>query len=129
MPFGMHVWGQWHQLFTHSLIGLLWVPLGLSLLPFRFAPWKHRFAIALAGWTLHIILDLCARWPVPIFWPLVDHRWALYLIKLDFSFVIDMLLVMGFVVTLWDPARPYARWVVAATALIAGGWLISGLPT
>jgi len=127
--FGADVWGRWHQLFTHSLVGLLWVPLGLSLLPFRFAPWRTRFALALGGWTLHVVLDLVARWPVPVAWPASDEKWALLLLVRDFSWTIDMLLVVGLALTLWDPARPHARWIAVTTALIVAGWLMAGLPT
>lgn len=40
-----------------------------------------------------------------------------------------MLLVLGLAASLWDPARPYARWIVLATASIVAGWLVGGLPT
>ncbi len=126
---GADVWGRWHQLFTHSLIGLLWVPLALSLLPFSFAPWKTRFALALGGWLLHVSLDLVARWPVPLLWPASDEKWALFLLERDFSWTIDMLLILGLAASLWDPARPYTRWIVLATASVVAGWLVGGLPT
>ena len=126
---GVDAWARWHQLFTHSLIGLLWVPLALSLIPFRFAPWKTRLFLALGGWALHVILGWSARWPVPILWPISDGTWALFLLERDFSWTVDMLLVLGLAATLWDPARPYARWIAAGTASVVAGWPLGGLPT
>ena len=126
---GPDAWAKWHQLYTHSLVGLVWVPLALSLLPFRFAPWRTRFLLALCGWTLHIALDLCSRWPVPVFWPLSSQRWAAELLQQDFSWRIDMLLVTALALTLWDPARAYARELAVVSGFVVAGWLALGLPT
>ncbi len=40
-----------------------------------------------------------------------------------------MLLVLGLAASLWDPARPYARWIALATTSVVAGWLVGGLPT
>ncbi len=61
--------------------------------------------------------------------PALDEKWALFLLERDFSWTVDMLLVLGLALTLWDPARPFARWIVAATAVVVTGWLAGGLPT
>ncbi len=126
---GTEAWATHHQVFTHSLIGLVWVPLALSLIPFRFAPWRHRYLLALSGWFLHVVLDVCANWGVPVLWPLSQDRWALHLLDRDFSWPIDMLLVVGLASTLWQPAMRHARILSIATATLLVLWLVAGLPT
>lgn len=126
---GHEVWFKWHQVFTHSLVGLLWIPLALSLIPWQFASWRTRYIVALAGWFLHIVLDLVAHWPVPVFWPLTDARWYFPLISSDFSLIVDMLLITGLAVTFLDTAQKHARWISISTATIVAVWLIVGLPT
>ncbi len=126
---GPEVWAKYHQLFTHSLVGLVLVPLALSLIPFRFAPWQTRYVLALAGWSLHVFLDVCANWGVPVLWPISRDRWALHLLDSDFSWRIDMLLIVGLASTLWEPATGYARTISIATAILLAIWFISGLPT
>lgn len=74
-------------------------------------------------------MDPFAHLAVPLLWPALDEKWALFLLERDFSWTIDMLLVLGLAASLWDPARPYARWIVLATASIVAGWLLGGLPT
>jgi membrane-bound metal-dependent hydrolase YbcI (DUF457 family) len=126
---GTETWAKYHQVFTHSLVGLAVVPLGLSLLPFRFAPWRTRYVLALSGWCLHVSLDLCANWEVPVPWPLSQDRWALQLLDQDFSWPLDMLLVVGLALTLWQPAMRHARTLSIATAVLLALWLAIGLPT
>jgi membrane-bound metal-dependent hydrolase YbcI (DUF457 family) len=126
---GTEVWAKHHQVFTHSIIGLAVVPLALSLFPFKFASWRARYVIALCGWLLHVALDVCANWEVPVLWPISQDRWALNLLDRDFSWSIDMLLVLGLGVTLWNPAMRYARVVAVATAALLALWLLLGFPT
>ena len=127
--FGPEAWSRWHQLYTHSLVGVVWVPLLLSAYPFQFAPWRQRYAVALAGWLLHVILDVSARWPVPVLWPVSDQAWALYTLRSDFSWSVDMLFVVGLGLSLWDRAMPYARWTALGSFVAVGAWLALGLPT
>ncbi len=126
---GTEAWAKHHQVFTHSLIGLALVPLVLSLFPFRFAPWRTRYILALSGWLLHVVLDVCANWEVPLLWPASQDRWALHLLDTDFSWPIDMLLVLGLAITLWQPAMSHARVLSIATAAVLVLWLAAGLPT
>ena len=126
---GTEAWAKYHQVFTHSLVGLVLVPLGLSLLPLRFAPWRIRYVLALSGWLLHVVLDVCAIWEVPVLWPVSQNRWALYLLDRDFSWRIDMLLVVGLASTLWQPAMRHARTLTIATATLLALWLAAGFPT
>ena len=126
---GHEAWFRWHQLFTHSLLGLIWVPLLLSLLPFRFAPWRIRFLLALSGWCLHVLLDVIARWPVPVAWPLSHQKWGFNFLASDFSWIIDMIMVFGLALSFWDPLQKHARWVSIATAIFIALWLGLGLPT
>lgn len=125
---GYDVWYRWHQLFTHSLFGMLWVPLLISLLPFRFTKWKTRYFIALAGWGIHILLDLCAIWPVPLLWPLSDQKWTISFLAADFSLIIDMILLVGLALTCWGPVEKYARLISTATAAVIAVWFALGLP-
>ena len=127
--FGAEAWAQHHQVYTHSLVGLALVPLALSLLPFRFAVWRTRYGLALAGWLLHVLLDVVANWGVPVLWPLSQERWALRLLDADFSWRIDMLLVLGVAATLWNPVMRHARAISLVTAVILAVWLVTGLPT
>ena len=62
-------------------------------------------------------------------WPASDQRWAWSLIARDFSWPVDMILLVGLALTLWDPARPHARPIVAAIAVVVAAWLGLGLPT
>jgi len=126
---GTDAWAKYHQVFTHSLIGLALVPLALSLVPFRFATWRDRYVLALSGWLLHVILDICANWEVPVLWPISQDRWALHLLDRDFSWPIDMLLVVALASTLWQPAMRHARTLAIATTVLLALWLASGLPT
>ena len=126
---GPEMWYKWHQIFTHSLVGLIWIPAVLSIIPCKFAAWRTRYAIALAGWFLHVLLDFFALWPVPLLWPLSSHRWNYPLISSDFSWIVDMLLLIGLAFTLWDPAQRHARWIAAITAIVVTIWLFAGLPT
>ncbi len=126
---GTDAWAEHHQVFTHSLVGLVWVPLVLSLSPFRFARWRTRYTLALSGWSLHVVLDVCANWEVPLLWPVSQNRWALHLLDTDFSWPIDMLLVLGLAITLWQPAMSHARALSIATAAVLVLWLAAGLPT
>ncbi len=105
------------------------VPLALSLFPFQFAPWRTRYSLALSGWLLHVLLDICANWEVPLLWPVSQNRWALHLLDADFSWSIDMLLVLGLALTLWQPAMSHARALSIATAAVIVLWLAAGLPT
>ena len=125
---GSDVWYRWHQIFTHSLFGLLWVPLFISLLPWRFSRWKIRYLIALAGWGIHVLLDLCAKWPVPLIWPFSDQKWTFSFLSSDFSLIIDMILLVGLALTFWDPVQKHARWLSIATAAIIAVWFALGLP-
>ncbi len=125
---GADAWAEWHQLFTHSLLGLLVIPALCSVLPFRFAPWNKRYALALAGWGLHVVLDVVSRWPVPIAWPLSSQRWALFLTTSDFVWSIDMILVLGLAVSLWEPAMRFARSIAIATYLVMIAWLAWTIP-
>ncbi len=125
---GAEAWAQWHQLFTHSLLGLLVIPALCSVLPFRFASWKKRYALALGGWGLHVALDGVSRWPVPIAWPLSSQRWALFLTTSDFVLSIDMILVLGLAASLWEPAMRYARSIAIVTYLAMFTWIAAGLP-
>jgi membrane-bound metal-dependent hydrolase YbcI (DUF457 family) len=127
--FGADAWTQHHQVYTHSLVGLVWVPLVLCALPFRFAPWRTRYALALSGWLLHVLLDVCANWQVPVPWPVSQDRWALVLLDSDFSWRIDMLLVVALAATLWEPAMRHARVLAVTTAAVLAAWLAIGLPT
>lgn len=126
---GTEAWAKYHQVFTHSLVGLALVPLALSLLPLRFAPWHTRYILALSGWLLHVVLDVCANWDVPLLWPASQSRWSLQLLETDFSWPIDMLLVLGLAFTLWQPAMRHARPIAMATGAILVLWLAAGLPT
>ena len=126
---GTEAWAKHHQVYTHSLIGVALVPLLLSLFPFQFAPWRTRYTLALSGWLLHVALDICANWEVPLLWPVSQNRWALHLLDTDFSWPIDMLLVLGLAITLWQPAMSHARAVSVATAAVLVLWLTVGLPT
>ncbi len=126
---GPEVWAEWHQVVTHSVVGLLWVPVALSAWPFQFAPWQERLKVALMGWCLHVVLDLCARWPVPILWPFSKARFAWTLIQHDFSWTIDMILIVGLALTLWDPIKQRARALASFTATLVVSWLLLGFPT
>ncbi len=126
---GTEAWAKHHQVFTHSLIGVALVPLIFSLFPFQFAPWRTRYTLALSGWLLHVVLDFCANWEVPLLWPVSQDRWALHLLDTDFSWPIDMLLVLGLALTLWQPAMSHARALSVATAAVLVLWLAAGLPT
>ena len=127
--FGPEAWSRWHQLYTHSLVGIISIPLLLSSLPLHFAQWRQRYALALVGWMLHLVLDVSARWPVPVLWPLSDQTWALYRLDSDFSWIVDMLFVVGLGLTLWDRAMPRARWISLGSFVAVGTWLVLGLPT
>jgi len=127
--FGHDVWATHHQVYTHSLLGLVWVPALLASFPFRFAPWRTRYAVALAGWLLHVTLDFVANWPLPLLWPLTSERHALLLLSQDFSWRLDMLLVTSLALCLWDGALRHARAIVVATAFILIAWLALGFPT
>jgi membrane-bound metal-dependent hydrolase YbcI (DUF457 family) len=127
--FGHEVWAQHHQVYTHSLLGLLWVPALLSWLPFSFVRWRIRYLLSLAGWFMHVSLDFVANWPVPLLWPLTDDRYSLGLLSQDFSWRLDMLLVTGLAATLWDRAMPHARLVCVITWAALAAWLALGLPT
>lgn len=72
------MWAEHHQVYTHSLLGLLFVPALLSALPFTFTPWPVRYGLALGGWALHVALDFVANWPIPVPWPLSDERYSLH---------------------------------------------------
>ena len=126
---GPEAWADYHQVFTHSLLGMLLVPLALSLLPWRFAEWRIRYLIAMAGWSIHVLLDVSANWGVPVLWPISQDRWALHLLDSDFSWRIDMLLIVGLAATLWEPAMGHARALAIATATLLAIWLVSGFPT
>ncbi len=126
---GPEAWARWHQVWTHSLVGLVWVPLLVSALPFRFARWRTRYGVALAGWALHVVLDAVGRWPVPLAWPLSAERFGWPLLERDFSWTVDMLIVAGLAASLWDRALAQARWIAGATALAVALWLGLGLPT
>ena len=71
----------------------------------------------------------CANWEVPVLWPVSLDRWALHLLDKDFSWPIDMLLVVGLALTLWQPAMRHARAVFMATAVVITLWLAAGFPT
>jgi membrane-bound metal-dependent hydrolase YbcI (DUF457 family) len=127
---GPDAWHTWHQVFTHSLAGLLWIPPVLALLVFRWdVSTRFKLGMAYAGWALHVALDVVARWPVPLLWPVSDERYALNRLDADFSWGLDMLLVVGLAITLWGPARAKARLIAVAVAGVLAGWLILGLPT
>lgn len=49
--------------------------------------------------------------------------------RVDFSWPIDMLLVPGLAITLWQPAMSHARALSIATAAVVVFWLAAGLPT
>ena len=97
--------------------------------PVPIRPWRDRYLLCLSGWFLHVVLDVCANWEVPVLWPVSQDRWALHLLERDFSWPIDMLLVVGLASTLWQPAMRHARILSIATAALLALWLVAGLPT
>jgi len=126
---GHDAWFRWHQVLTHSLPGLIFLPLLPALIPFGIPSFKTRYFLALSGWTVHVCLDLAARWPVPLLWPLSDQRWTFRLIRADFSWIIDMLLLIGLALSLWEPAIRHGRRIAVATFAGVAAWLLLGFPT
>ncbi len=92
------------------------------------SPSSHACPL-LAGWALHVTLDVVGRWPVPVLWPLSETRWALYRLDRDFSLTLDLVLIVGLAATLWDPAQRHARPIAIGTGLVLCFWLAAGLPT
>ena len=82
---------------------------------------KRKYDISLAGWSLHVSLDFVANWPMPLFWPVTSERYSLGLLSQDFSWRLDMLLVIGLAATLWDRAMPHARPIFLITWVAMAG--------
>ena len=105
-----YVWGadtflQVHQLYTHNVIALIVLPvlagLALGALLGRDRGWV--MAAVWVGMVFHLIGDVIGLWPVPMLYPFSDARLAFYLLEQDFSLALDVVLVLGAVMTFWDP--------------------------
>jgi len=125
---GADVFRAYHQVFTHNVVALAVIPAavagGLWLLFRRQA--GVLFAAAYAAMGLHLAADVIGLWPVPLWLPFSQERVALYWLEQDFSLALDVILLVGAMLTLWDPIskRVWAvRAASAATLLAAGLWL------
>jgi membrane-bound metal-dependent hydrolase YbcI (DUF457 family) len=120
-----------HQVFTHNLLALAVLPALVAWAVRRWRPGSagRVYGAALASMTLHLLGDLIAQWPVPLLWPLSDARFHLGLLQIDFSPVLDAILMGGALLMLWDPVATHTarlRGVAAASLLTAVAWLTFG---
>ena len=129
-----YLWGadafrQVHQLYTHNVIALIVLPvlagLALGALLGRDRGWV--MAAVWVGMVFHLIGDVIGLWPVPMLYPFSDARLAFYLLEQDFSLAFDVVLVLGAVMTFWDPiaARASRTRLVLGAALLLGAVAIS----
>jgi membrane-bound metal-dependent hydrolase YbcI (DUF457 family) len=77
-------YSQYHRMFTHSLGG--WVLCGaiLALLT-AYQDLRRWFLIDWRLWALgmmgHTATDVITRWPIPVFYPLLDMRWSVAIVS------------------------------------------------
>ncbi len=120
-----------HQRYTHNLLVMSLFPLVVGVVASRFTVvrWPVMLAAAYAGALLHLCADLVGIWPVPLAWPFGDGRFCLALLDQDFSWAMDVVLVVGAALSFWDPvaASPWkvrAVLVAAVAAALATLWVV-----
>ena len=125
-----YLWGadkflEVHQLFTHNVIALLVLP-AIAGLALGAVLQRDRGWIVMAAWVgmvFHLIGDVIGLWPVPLLFPFSDARLAFFLLEQDFSLALDVVLVLGAVMTFWDPIAGS----VAKTRLVFVAALLLGV--
>jgi membrane-bound metal-dependent hydrolase YbcI (DUF457 family) len=113
------VYSQYHRVFTHSLGG--WVVCGalLALLTAH-QDLKRWFLIDWGLWALgmmgHTATDVITRWPIPVFYPLLDVHWSLAVVSWGDGFLTGTWLGLAVATELFSKYR----------RAISGGALVIG---
>ncbi len=126
---GADVFRRIHQLFTHNLLAAAILPAAVAWAISRWARGRSLsvFVAAYLAIAVHLLGDLIGLWPIPLFWPFSDHRVAWLLLDRDFCWELDAILVLGAVLTFWDPiaARTGAVRALTGITLAAGAvWVL-----
>lgn len=119
-----------HRGLTHSLIGLVVLPLALAAGLWWGYGGRTRFGwmvlLCACGVALHLVYDLTTAWGTMLLYPLSPRRYAL-----DWLFIVDFVTwavpIVVLVVSRARPARARAAVVVGMVALLAYGMAAGAL--
>jgi membrane-bound metal-dependent hydrolase YbcI (DUF457 family) len=112
-------YSQYHRMFTHSLGG--WVLCGalLALLT-AYQDLRRWFLIDWRLWALgmmgHTATDVITRWPIPVFYPLLDMRWSLAIVSWGDGVLTGTWLGLAVAAELFSKQRR----AISAAALVIG---------
>ena len=116
-----------HQYYTHNLLVFAVVPPLAAWAVARRAPAgtppRRVLALVWGAWTLHLLGDTIASWPVRLFWPFSRGGVAFDLIPRDFSVGIPLILVAGIGLGYTRELATYRRPLAAAALVAAVGWV------
>jgi membrane-bound metal-dependent hydrolase YbcI (DUF457 family) len=113
-----------HQRYTHNAVAIVVLPLVVGAVVGHLgrARWPLAMAAAYLGMGLHVGADVCGIWPVPLAWPFGEWRFCFALLEQDFSWPLDLVMVLGAAISLWTPVadRPWAVRIALAASIVAG---------
>ncbi|HSF30151.1 MAG TPA: metal-dependent hydrolase [Candidatus Tectomicrobia bacterium] len=117
-------YSQYHRVFTHSLGG--WVICGaIMALLTAHRDLKQWFLIDWGLWGLgmlgHTATDIITRWPIPVFYPLLDVRWSLAIISWGDGFLTTTWLALVVAAELFSK---YRRGISRAALAIGFAYLV-----
>ena len=110
---------QHHRVFTHSLGG--WVICGAILaLITAHRDLKGWFLVDWGLWALgmigHTATDIITRWPIPVFYPLLEMRWSLSIVSWGDGFLTGTWLALAVAAEYFSKYRR----PISAAALVVG---------
>jgi membrane-bound metal-dependent hydrolase YbcI (DUF457 family) len=119
---GADLFLRFHQLYTHNIVAVVVLPLlvATALTRFTRTAFSTLLATAYVAVLAHIACDLIGLWPVPLGFPFMEQRWALFWLEQDFAWPLDAVLVVAAAVSCYGSvaARPWAVRGVASVAML-----------
>ena len=111
-----YLWGadafrRFHHLYTHNIVAFVVLPIAIGLLLNRAFGQRGALLVVAAGIGMasHLVGDVIGLWPLTLLVPFVDAKFGLGLLDQDFSLALDLVLVVGAVVSFWDPVAESPR--------------------
>mgnify|MGYP001616674433 CR=1 FL=1 len=119
-----------HQFYTHNLIVFTVAPpllgLGIRRLLLKTAGRARVVGLVWGAWSLHLLGDTLASWPVRLFWPFSRGGIAFDLLDRDFSMGIPLVLLAGTGASFARELAPLRAGVAVATLLAAAIYAVAG---
>jgi membrane-bound metal-dependent hydrolase YbcI (DUF457 family) len=123
---GPEVYGRVHHAYTHTLLGaalLAHALAGVERMWIRGISFPRLLALNLMGFTVHLLGDLIAVWPIQLLWPWSDRDFVLRWTG-DFDLVVLSVVGMATGLAAVDQLRGRERWIVGFAALLLVAYFV-----